>query len=693
MDRYIGKLLDNRYELLELIGIGGMARVYKARCHRLNRLVAVKILRDDLAQDSELRRRFHEESQAVAMLSHTNIVAVYDVSRTSELEYIVMELIDGITLKQYMQKKGNQLNWREALHFITQIVKALGHAHSRGIIHRDIKPHNIMVLRDGSVKVADFGIARVMSGSHSTLTQEALGSVHYISPEQARGSHIDARSDLYSAGVVLYEMITGRLPFEGDTPVSVAIQHINSIPLSPREIDPDIPEALEAITMRAMAPNPDQRYASADEMLADLEEFRKNPNMNLEYHPPISILDEPDEIEKTQVLSTGGSKSRASAAHGAMEATMVHRTPVPPARRQQREVERDEGERDYRQPRSSLPMVGAVVAILIFVGALLYMMFSSVFSSIDQPQSQQVQVPKVVGYLMSEVDGNTSILGSFTLEKTGEREDESPAGTILEQIPKASTTVAQTETTIQVVVSSGPPEEILMPDLTDKPLQTALNELNQLGDFEVDFTSRSEYNDTIERDHVISTIPVADTVIKEGDKIFLTMSLGKKSELVTMMDIRGLDEDGAIKAIQGLGLTVGSTERSSNSEYPEGEVWFQSIAPNQEVEKGTVVNIIISTGSGEGDGEEEPEQPDEGEQGTVGTVNKVIHFALPDTGSVITVEIRDSRDIVVYGPEQKDTNFDTGIDATVTGSGSEQYTLYIDGKSYSSQVVEFEAES
>lgn len=372
---------------------------------------------------------------------------------------------------------------------------------------------------------------------------------------------------------------------------------------------------------------------------------------------------------------------------------MVHRTPVPPARRQQREVERDEGERDYRQPRSSLPMVGAVVAILIFVGALLYMMFSSVFSSIDQPQSQQVQVPKVVGYLMSEVDGNTSILGSFTLEKTGEREDESPAGTILEQIPKASTTVAQTETTIQVVVSSGPPEEILMPDLTDKPLQTALNELNQLGDFEVDFTSRSEYNDTIERDHVISTIPVADTVIKEGDKIFLTMSLGKKSELVTMMDIRGLDEDGAIKAIQGLGLTVGSTERSSNSEYPEGEVWFQSIAPNQEVEKGTVVNIIISTGSGEGDGEEEPEQPDEGEQGTVGTVNKVIHFALPDTGSVITVEIRDSRDIVVYGPEQKDTNFDTGIDATVTGSGSEQYTLYIDGKSYSSQVVEFEAES
>ena len=268
MDQYIGKLLDNRYEILELVGTGGMAKVYKARCHRLNRLVAIKILREDLSQDAEFRRRFHDESQAVAMLSHPNIVAVYDVSRSSELEYIVMELIDGITLKQYMQRKGNKLNWREALHFITQITKALGHAHSRGIIHRDIKPHNIMVLRDGSVKVADFGIARVASGGHSTLTQEALGSVHYISPEQARGSHIDSRSDLYSAGVVLYEMITGRLPFEGDTPVSVAIQHINSIPLSPRELDDSIPEALEAITMKAMAPNPDNRYLSADEMLA-----------------------------------------------------------------------------------------------------------------------------------------------------------------------------------------------------------------------------------------------------------------------------------------------------------------------------------------------------------------------------------------------------------------------------------------
>ena len=354
MDQYIGKLLDNRYEILELIGVGGMARVYKARCHWLNRYVAIKILRDDLAQDSEIRRRFHDESQAVAMLSHPNIVAVYDVSRSSDQEYIVMELIDGITLKQYMQRKGNKLPWREALHFITQIVKALGHAHSRGIIHRDIKPHNIMVLRDGSVKVGDFGIARVSAGGHSTLTQEALGSVHYISPEQARGSRIDARSDLYSAGVVLYEMITGRLPFEGDNPVSVAIQHINSIPLSPREIDPELPEALEAITMKAMAPAPDDRYTSADEMLADLEEFRKNPNINFDFGPTDFLpQEEVEEAERTQIRAV----------------PPPHRSRLeekPPHRRRREQ----EGDDEPEEHRSAAPIVAAVLLILAFVGGV-----------------------------------------------------------------------------------------------------------------------------------------------------------------------------------------------------------------------------------------------------------------------------------------------------------------------------------
>ena len=281
-DKYIGKMLDNRYEILEKIGTGGMAVVYKARDHRLNRLIAVKIMKEDLAEDEEFRRRFHAESQAVAMLSHPNIVSVYDVSRTGNIEYIVMELIEGITLKQYINRKG-LLSWKETLHFTTQIVKALSHAHSRGIIHRDIKPHNIMILKDGTVKVADFGIARVVS-NQSTMTQEAIGSVHYISPEQAKGAHVDARSDLYSVGVVMYEMLTSRLPFVGDSPVAVAIQHISAVPLMPREINPDIPAGLEEICMHAMEANLYKRYASAEEMLADLEEFRKNPAVVFGYN-------------------------------------------------------------------------------------------------------------------------------------------------------------------------------------------------------------------------------------------------------------------------------------------------------------------------------------------------------------------------------------------------------------------------
>ena len=353
MNNMIGKMLDNRYELLEVIGSGGMAVVYKAKCHRLNRLVAVKVLKSDLAEDADFRRRFRDESQAVAMLSHPNIVSVYDVSR-GETEYIVMELIDGITLKQYMERRG-RLNWRESLHFITQIMKGLSHAHSRGIIHRDIKPQNIMVLRDGSVKVADFGIA-CLANSANTLTQEALGSVHYMSPEQARGDRTDARSDIYSAGVVLYEMLTGRLPFEGDNAVSVAIQHLSSVPLSPREINPDVPEALELICMKAMASDLEKRYASADEMLADLEEFRKNPEVDLDF--TIEDLHRETVDEPTQYIPAVHTVSKA-----------------------QKVQEADDEEEEEASPhklgtRKLLTIIGAAVAAVALIVLLWHAIFS-----------------------------------------------------------------------------------------------------------------------------------------------------------------------------------------------------------------------------------------------------------------------------------------------------------------------------
>ena len=394
MNNMIGKMLDNRYELLEVIGSGGMAIVYKAKCHRLNRLVAVKVLKSDLAEDADFRRRFRDESQAVAMLSHPNIVSVYDVSR-GETEYIVMELIDGITLKQYMEKRG-QLNWREALHFITQIMKALAHAHSRGIIHRDIKPQNIMVLRDGSVKVADFGIA-CLANSANTLTQEALGSVHYMSPEQARGDRTDARSDIYSAGVVLYEMLTGRLPFEGDSAVSVAIQHLSSVPLSPREINPDVPEALELICMKAMASELEKRYASADEMLADLEEFRKNPEVDLDF--TIEDLHRETVDEPTQYIP-------------AVHAVSNRAQPVP------------EEEDDDDPPRKKdLRRVFAIAASAVVAVAIIVLLWRAIFSDLFDGEQKPTEyvVPYLVGMTIDEANENENVKGIFVIEQIGQR--------------------------------------------------------------------------------------------------------------------------------------------------------------------------------------------------------------------------------------------------------------------------------
>ena len=674
MDQYIGKLLDNRYEILEIIGTGGMARVYKARCHRLNRLVAIKILREDLAQDAEFRRRFHDESQAVAMLSHPNIVAVYDVSRSSDLEYIVMELIDGITLKQYIQKKGNKLNWREALHFITQIVKALGHAHSRGIIHRDIKPHNIMVLRDGSVKVADFGIARVASGGHSTLTQEALGSVHYISPEQARGSHIDARSDLYSAGVVLYEMITGRLPFEGDTPVSVAIQHINSIPLSPRELDPTIPEALEAITMKAMAPNPDNRYPSADAMLADLEEFRKNPNINFdfsasEFHP------EEEDVDRTQIHTV---PPRTSAGRREMPASKPERQD-----RRARRIEEEEDDEEDERRGPNWPVIGAVAAILVFVAALVFIMFSTVFSGSFQPGNTQ-RVPQVTGLLYSEASEDKDLLGDFTLEIVQEKESDKPAGTILSQDPTANSAVtADTGTVIQVVVSTGQANEVRMPDVTGQDYLSANTQLKNLAsenglNLKIDFTTKTEYNDEVEKDYVISTIPAEGEALADGDTVYLVVSLGKDTQPVDMPRLLGETEDMARKILDSVGLDVGSVKHGYSSDYPEGQVCFQSVNEGAKVDQGTAINIIISDG------------PDPNSQPIPTEVTKTVSFTLPDAGAVVNVDVYDSQGNKVHSGTY-DTNLEGGFQLDLKGTGKQVYTVYIDGAKAYDQTVDFDS--
>ncbi len=281
-DRFIGKRLDGRYEIHDLIGVGGMAYVYRAYDRVEDRWVAIKILKEEFSNNSEFLRRFRNESRAIAMLSHPNTVKVYDVSFGDQIQYIVMEYIDGITLKQYIEQEG-AIRWNEAVHFTAQILAALEHAHSKGIIHRDIKPQNIMLLQNGTIKVADFGIARFLQSETTTMTDKAIGSVHYIAPEQARGDYITDKADIYSVGVMLYEMLTGKLPFEADNAVSVALMQLQAKPVMPRELNPAIPRGLEQITMRAMEKNPIDRFQSAGEMLDDLEAFRRNPNMVFHY--------------------------------------------------------------------------------------------------------------------------------------------------------------------------------------------------------------------------------------------------------------------------------------------------------------------------------------------------------------------------------------------------------------------------
>ena len=657
MNQYIGKMLDNRYEILDVIGVGGMAVVYKAYCHRLHRFVAIKVLKRDLAADAEFRRRFHEEAQAVAMLSHPNIVSVYDVSKGDDLDYIVMELIDGITLKQYMQKKEGRLNWRESLYFITQIVRALGHAHSRGIIHRDIKPQNIMVLRDGSVKVADFGIARIMSAAQNTLTQEALGSVHYISPEQARGSHIDARADIYSAGVVLYEMLTGRLPFDGDTPVSVAIQHISAKPISPREIIPDIPVGLEEITMKAMASRIDLRYMNAEAMLRDLEEFRKNPQVEFHYNLASFHGSQPVPDEPTQSVDSASSLSRR-------QRPPARTRTAPPPRRYPPEEEYEEAEE--RKRNLVIPIV--VVVFLVGVGVFLWLtFFSGLFEKDDG-----LQVPNLVGRQIDEVNQDQDVLKNFTIvEQTREPSDKYEAGVIIDQDPDAGTKVTQGEgpITINVVVSAGE-ETVEMIDVVGDTYETAVTRLQQM-DLKVDTPTR-EPSDDVEEGKVISSDPEAGEQVSVGSTVKLVISSGPETKPVTVPTLTGTSLDNARNIAESAGLSIGSVTEVYSSQ-PVGQVVYQSIPANTTVDEGTAIALQVSKGP-------EPSQPTQH--------TKTLEISLPDDGRE-SVTVR----VTVDGKEAYKNYVNTERETlyvSVSGSGSMEVCIYFDDELAQRYTVNFD---
>ena len=567
MDQYIGKMLDDRYEILELIGSGGMANVYKARCHRLNRLVAIKILKSDLADNADFRRRFHDESQAVAQLSHANIVSVYDVSTNPDREYIVMELIDGITLKQYMERRG-RMDWRESLHFITQIMRGLSHAHSRGIIHRDIKPQNIMVLRDGSVKVADFGIA-CLANAGQTLTQEALGSVHYISPEQARGDRIDARSDIYSAGVVLYEMLTGRLPFEGDSAVSVAIQHLSSVPLAPRDIDPSIPEPLELICMKAMNSDPNKRYASADAMIEDLEKFRRDPSVDMDYIRQELTAPAAD-TEPTMPLPTAQVASAVKKHTGELRR------------------EREEEEEPPRRDKKSIAIIAGIFAAAVLLVVLLFKLILGDFGPAGSNKSYPV--PDIRGKTVEEAQEMEGVKDIFLIEVQGTRTtEEYQPGQIVEQDPAAGRT-RKSNLVIQVYVAAEP-EKVPMKDLVGMEYRQARVLLTDMG-LDLKITTETVSSDKYGADAVIETVPVADEPLVAGQTVILRVSTGP--ETVTVPTFTGQDIANAVQNAQDLGLTVGEITYDTFSFALQGQVIEQSIKPTNEVPGGTKISFTVS---------------------------------------------------------------------------------------------------
>ncbi len=676
MDRYIGRMLDNRYEILEVIGTGGMAVVYKALCHRLNRMVAIKVLKDENMQDEDFRRRFHAEGQAVAMLSHPNIVSVYDVSSDVDADYIVMELIDGITLKQYMERKG-VLNWKETLHFAIQIAKALEHAHSRGLVHRDIKPHNVMVLKNGSVKVADFGIAQVMTQS-DTLTKEALGSVHYISPEQAKGGRVDHRSDLYSLGVVMYEMIAGRPPYDGDTPISVAIQHINGGAEKPSVFNPGIPEGLEQIILRAMSHDIADRYATATAMLYDMDELRKDPAALFPYQ---SGERNTGSIPVTAVTGVGDETIKVSSvADKAVEKSASSQRPRHKSQKASKHTK--ETEEDERSRVTAIAVVAcslvALLAILVCLALL-----------IDAGGAvRRVQIPGLVGQYFDQLPAYDNIV---IVPQTPEYSKEYAKGQIIRQEPEGGT-YHDEGTVVFVVVSLGEePPASTMVDLVGMDAEKARAYLENLN-IGLYILPREESSDIYQSGEITRTTPADGQPLHKGQTVVLWVSIGPKvvkAKMPNLLSGSGMMMDTAEKILNSNGFYNLQWVPVDNA-AARGKVLSQSVPANVEVDVTTLIVLEYSTGNAPG-GETNPTDPTQNTTEPMPadkTVTKI--FALPQREESYTLHI-EMNGAVVY-PQTQIQPGQTELSVTLTGSGVQTCTIYINGEFYETVDVNFEAD-
>lgn len=614
-----GMFISDRYEIIDKVGSGGMADVYKARCHRLNRYVAIKVLKPEFSNDKSFVNKFRGEAQSAAGLSHPNIVNVYDVGDDGGLHYIVMELVEGITLKKFIEKKG-KLEIKEAVGIAIQIAQGMEAAHANHIIHRDIKPQNIIISRDGKVKVTDFGIAKATTSN--TITSNAMGSVHYLSPEQARGGYSDEKSDIYSLGVTLYEMLSGKVPFAGDNTVSVALLHIQGEAMPLRELNPDIPISLDKIVQKCMQKKPERRYLSASELIVDLKRSITNPNGDFVQLSPVAIATDSPTINISEDLAKIKMGSIEKENSDNMDNTMYNTMQNTNATIIPKEEEEEEGIDPADERMDKFAMIGniALIVILFLVIIFLICWFLGIFRNNDKTPSQNEDLTPSVTISQENnttpEPGTTSNADSFnmisvigltredaeTQLKAGrdallirikeEYSDLYPEGRVVDQYPIANNQVSVDGTVILTISLGSEPFELpSLYGLTETQARTKLEDNN--------LKAKSEYisDNTVESGKVIKTDPERETMVISGDVVTLYISTGPDIEYVSVPDLINLTQSDAEDMLKSVGLSVGKVSKESSEKYKEGRVTYQSNSANQKVEKGSKIDITVSTGS------------------------------------------------------------------------------------------------
>ncbi len=646
MDKYTGKRLDGRYEIHELLGVGGMAVVYRAYDTIDDRMVAIKILKDEFAGNSDFLRRFRNESKAIAVLSHPNIVKVYDVSFGDRIQYIVMEYVDGITLKQYLDQQKETVPWKEALHFTVQILRALQHAHEKGIVHRDIKPQNIMLLQDGTIKVMDFGIARFARSETRTMTDKAIGSVHYIAPEQARGDVTDERADIYSVGVMLYEMLTGRLPFEADNAVSVAIMQLQANPTLPRDINPDIPEGLQEITMKAMQKAPSQRYQSAAEMLQDIETFRRNPAVRFDYK---YFVDDTPTRYVNAIENVKGSTG-------------------PLSYNDDYEYEEDLGKKKGSK-KTKMVLAGIGTAFLIML-VILGVFFIVNQNNQSAGEEDTVVVPNFIGMVYQDEILDNEKYADFTFTLQEGNDPEQDPGVVLQQSPNEGIEVKKGRE-IVLTINQGD-EPVKIPEVAGMTEDDAVEALRNMDLIPKVVTVMDE---EVGQGYVIETDPAEGSEVDAGSQVTVYVS-GGPEENISVPAVIDKSLDTARAEIIAAGLTVGELIPQDDSDKPANTVIETNPLPGVKVASGTKVDITYSSG-----------------QQSVKTVE--VFLALPDVSNDI--------DVKVYVDGKLDNDQSGTINPNATSnpglytltfegtSGTQTLQVTLDGQNYATFTLDFDS--